>query len=225
VAGGTTTADSAGNFALDGPAVTPGQWVTALVTDAAGNTSEFGPSARVGTGLAQCGNITLEPGWNHAGFFGPDPLTLASVFPQDGGVSAIYHLVDGTSDFEHWFANGGPRTLTTLQPGEAYWFFADHEVTLTAGFSLSVSLPVALVPGWNDFVYIGAADDVPDAFASIAGSYSDLSQWASGPGGAGWLAYGGPAIPAWARDFNAVQACGTYELYVDAPGTLEPLQP
>lgn len=225
VAGGTTTADSSGDFAFDGPAVTPGQWVTALVTDADGNTSEFGPSARVGTGLGQCGNITLEPGWNHAGFFGPDPVTLASVFPENGGVSAIYHLIDGTSEFEHWFANGGPRTLTTLQPGEAYWFYADEEVTLTAGFSLSVSLPVPLVAGWNDFVYIGASAEVPDAFQSIAGSYHDLFQWAVDDEASRWLSYGGPGVPAWARDFSSVETCGAYEVYVDAPGLLIPLQP
>jgi len=98
-------------------------------------------------------------------------------------------------------------------------------VTLSAGFSLSVSLPVALVPGWNDFVYIGAADDLLDAFGSISGSYEAVFQWAAGANGGRWLSYGGPAVPAWARDFNDAQTCGAYEVYIDAPGALEPLQP
>ena len=143
VAGGTVVADATGHFTLDTPAVTAGQWITGLVTDAVGNTSEFGASTRVGAGVAQCGNVTLVPGWNHVGFFGAEPANLGSIFPESGespgAVTAIYHLRDGSTDFDHWFASdSSDRTLNVLEPGEAYWFFAERAVTLTAGFSLSV---------------------------------------------------------------------------------------
>jgi CSLREA domain-containing protein len=230
VPGATATTDNAGAFAFDNPAVTPGQWVTALVTDAAGNTSEFGPSARVGAGLAQCGNVALTPGWNHAGFFGPDAITLAGTFPADttgpSKVSAIYHLQDGAGGFQQWFSNSGAgRTLTTLEPGEAYWFYLDSPATLTAGFSLSVPLPIQLKAGWNDIVYIGASADVRDALGSIAGKYRDLYRWSPDTSKGHWAAYGDETTPSWARDFNVLQACGTYEFYVTEDTVLTPLQP
>ena len=230
IPGATANTDSAGAFAFDNPAVTPGQWVTALVTDIAGNTSEFGPSARVGAGIAQCGNVALTPGWNHIGFFGPDAITLAGTFPADtagpSNVSAIYHLQDGTGGFQQWFSNtSAGRTLTTLEPGEAYWFYADSPATLTAGFSLSVPLPIQLKTGWNDIVYIGASADVRDALGSIAGKYRDLYHWLPDASKGHWTAYGDGTEPSWARDFSLLQACGTYEFFVTEDAVLTPLQP
>jgi hypothetical protein len=226
VAGGTVVADSDGVFALDTPAVTPGQWITALATDAQGNTSEFGPSTRVGGGVAQCGNVSLVQGWNHLGFFGAE-TALGDIFPSDGAelgaVTAIYHLRAGTDEFEHWFAgDSGDRTLTALEPAGAYWFFAQQPLTLSAGFTLSVPLPVTLTPGWNDVVYIGAAADVRDALASVAGQYSNVFRWlADGE----WATYGALDTPPWAREFTDLETCATYELFVTAPGVLTPLQP
>ena len=226
VAGGTVVADATGHFTLDTPAVTAGQWITGLVTDAVGNTSEFGASTRVGAGVAQCGNVTLVPGWNHVGFFGAEPANLGSIFPESGespgAVTAIYHLRDGSTDFDHWFASdSSDRTLNVLEPGEAYWFFAERAVTLTAGFSLSVPLPVTLKPGWNDIVYIGASADVRDALHSVAGHYNGLFQWHAGA----WAVYGNTDTPTWAREFTTLETCSTYELFVTSPGVLTPLQP
>ncbi len=230
VPGGTTLTDGSGAFAFDSPAVSPGQWVTALVTDTAGNTSEFGPSARVGTGVAQCGNVTLTPGWNHVGFFGSAPAALGSKFPDSGagtgGVTAIYHLDDGTGTFSHWFAGGGPgQTLATLDPGEAYWFLAKSTVNINTGFSLSVPLPVAVKAGWNDIVYIGASADVRDALGSLSGNFQGAFQWLNDPANPHWLAYGDASTPTWARGFVSLQTCATYEIYATSDGLLTPLQP
>ncbi|MGH2633945.1 MAG: hypothetical protein ACRDG3_11090, partial [Tepidiformaceae bacterium] len=230
VPGGTTQATSTGQFSFITPAVSQGQWITALVTDAAGNTSEFGSSTRVGSGVAQCGNITLTPGWNHVGFFGANPVTLDSLFPDAGpgagSVSAIYHLEDGSGTFSQWFSGNAPgRTLNSLEPGDAYWFFATATVTLNAGFSLSVPVPVSLKPGWNDVVYIGAEGDVQDALATIAGGYSGVYQWANDAADPHWDAYGDAGTPAWARGFNFMESCATYDVYATAAGTIVPLQP
>ncbi len=230
VPGATTTTDADGLFAFENAAVMPGQWVTALVTDPAGNTSEFGPSARVGSGIVQCGNVTLTPGWNHVGFFGPEPLTLGSTFPTADSVaspvSAIYHLRDGTATFDHWFSHNEPgRTLDTLLPGEAYWFYAEDPVLLSAGFSLSVPLPLQLKAGWNDIVYIGAPADVRDALASVQGRYRDVYEWTADEAGGHWAAWGDANAPSWARDFTDLRACGTYELFVTEDSLLLPLQP
>lgn len=230
VAGGVANTDASGNFAFDNPAVTPGQWVTALVTDAQGNTSEFGPSTRVGAGVAQCGNLQLEPGWNHGGYFGPEPVVLGTSFPADGPgagkVAAIYHYDPVSGTYAHWIAGtGNARTLQTLEPGEAYWFLADGAATLGTGFSLSVPLPVSLKPGWNEVVYIGATADVRDALGSIAGKYQDVYRWDSAGDSPGWQVFGDGAQPAWASDFNNLEACSAYEILVTDAASLTPLQP
>lgn len=229
VAGGAAIADEDGNFAFDNPAVTPGQWLAAIATDAGGNTSEFGPSARVGTGVAQCGNVSLVPGWNHAGYFGADPLVLGSSFPDVGGesrVRAIYHYEKETGTFTHWIA-GTPasRTLFTLEPGEPYWFLADETVALGSGFSLTVPLPVQLVAGWNDFVYIGASADVRDALTSIGGKFEAVYRWSNSGAQGSWQKFGDGSEPGWARDFSTMEMCGAYQVLVSEAALLTPLQP
>lgn len=223
--------DQLGNFAFESPPVAPGQWVTALVTDLEGNTSEFGPSARVGAGVVQCGNVALTAGWNLAGFFGQNSMALGQSFPPELGlpsrVSSIYRLEPGgVATYATWLAaTGASRTLDTLKPGEAYWFFAEAAATVTGGFSLSAPFPVQLKAGWNDFVYIGATADVRDALASIAGKYGQLYKWENSDNGGRWLWYGDATTPSWARGFTRLEACGTYVIRMTVDATLTPLQP
>lgn len=217
--------DSAGSFAFEAPPVAPGDWLTALVTDANGNTSEFGPQSRVGTGVAQCGNTALLKGWNLAAYFGPAPVQLGNTFPNDASpIRAIYHLDDGTTTFTRWIA-GQPagRTLTSLTPGEVYWFLADAPVTLTGGFSLTTGLPVPLRQGWNDFVYIGGSANVADALASLGGSYADLYRFDAATGR--WRAYGSPDTPEWAHEFSTIESCAAYQVFMNGVANLTPLQP
>lgn len=230
LSGGMALTDAAGDFAFDNPPVTPGQWVIGLVTDANGNTSEFGPSVRLGAGVVQCGNAALRPGWNHSGFFGPETATLGMVFPAEAGspskVSAIYHLEDGLGGYTQWLAGtSAGRTLDGLQTGEAYWFLAAEGVTISGGFALNVPLPVQLKAGWNDFVYIGATADVRDALGSIAGKYRDVYRWVNDGSGERWSYFGTADTPDWARDFTSLEACGAYAVYLTEDATLTPLQP
>ncbi len=224
--GGVTTTDAGGNFAVDSPPVSPGEWVTAITIDAAGNTSEFGPSSRVGAGAVQCGNLELRPGWNHVGYFGPQTVILGDAFSADpgGGVTAIYRAIDGSMNYERWFKESVVgRTLSVVQPGESYWMFASQPVTLAGGFSVSFPIPVELAAGWNDFVYVGATADIADALAGLRGSYRDL--YAYDTEGDRFLRYGNTDVPEWAQEFGLLAACSTYQVFMLAPATLVPLQP
>ncbi len=226
LSGGLLTADANGQFALDNPAASPGDWLIALATDEDGNTSEFGPSARVGAGSVLCGNVQLRAGWNHVAYFGAEPVPLLSAFTPvpSGVVTAVYHFVDGTGAFERWFATtAAGRTLGSVQPGESYWIFAEAPATLPGGFSLSFPLPVQLKAGWNDFVYLGATATAADALGSLGAQFDSLYRYDAASGE--WLRYGDSGVPAWARDFDLVEACGVYHLHLDAPATLLPLQP
>jgi hypothetical protein len=225
--GGAIQASAAGSFEMDAPPVLPGQWIAALAIDTEGNTSEFGPSSRVGTGVAQCGNVSLAPGWNLTGYFGEATLALGNAFPpgSQDGISAIYRLVDGTNGYQAWFPNGGPgRTLNTLEPGEGYWMFAAEPETLPGGFSLTVPLPVSLKPGWNEFVYIGAQADVRDALASIEGKYTALFHWTNSGEGGRWAGFH-PGLPGWAQGLTSVEPCAAYSILMTEDATLVPLQP
>jgi hypothetical protein len=222
--------DSQGRFTLANPAVAPGQWVMAIVTDQDGNTSEFGPSTRVGAGTVACGNVTIYPGWNHAAFFGPQGVQLGLSFPENGAgtsaVASIYEFVNGTQGFLHWFAGTlESRTLTSLTPPQPYWFQAVQQVTFGGGFALSVPLPVELKAGWNDFVYIGAPGAVEDALASIAGKYSNVYRFVNDGAQQGWQKWGNVDTPGWVRDFSEMQPCAVYQLFVSENTTLIPLQP
>jgi hypothetical protein len=226
LATGTVFADSAGAFSLDNPPVAPGDWLIALATDPGGNSSEFGPSARVGAGSVLCENIQLQPGWNHVGYFGSDPVPLISTFSPvpSGAVTAIYRFVDGTDTFERWFSTTTVgRTLTSVEPGESYWFYASSAATLPGGFSLSFPVPVELKPGWNDLVYLGASETVPDSLESLHGDFSDLYHFDSGTGQ--WLRFGGLTVPSWAQQFDRLEACSVYQIRVPTSETLVPLQP
>lgn len=223
---GSTTADATGAFVLDSPAVSPGEWVTALAIDAAGNTSEFGPSSRVGAGAVQCGSVQLRAGWNHLAYFGPQVVFLGDTFAADpaGSVTSIYRANDGTLSYERWFKETAVgRTLTVVEPGESYWMYATEPVSLAGGFSVSFPVPVELEAGWNDFVYIGATADVVDALAGMNGKYRDLYSFDTELGR--FLRYGDPDVPGWAREFGLLTACATYQVFMLEPATLTPLQP
>ncbi len=227
IAGATATTDGAGSFQFDGLPLAPGQWVIAIATDGDGNTSEFGPAARVGAGVVQCANPALLPGWNHAGYFGSGTYTLGDTYPAGTNkVASIHRLSDGTANFESWYANTlAGRTLFTLAPGEAYWFYATSTVAGSGGFTLTVPVPVALKAGWNEFVYIGATVDVRDALASAAGKYSAVYLFENDGSAARWLAWGNAETPDYVRAFTAMEACGVYSVLVTEDVTLTPLHP
>jgi len=227
IAGGSMPTDAGGAFQFDNLGIPPGQWVIALVTATDGSTGEFGSSARVGTGIVQCANQPLQPGWNHAGYFGSGVASLGSTYPPGANqVSAIYHLTDGSTSFSSWFASSSEgRTLYSLTPGEAYWFHATAPVSTGGGFTLTVPVPVELKAGWNDFTYIGATADVRDALASIASNYASVYRFVNDGTLARWQAWGDPATPDFVRAFTTIESCGVYEVFVSSDALLIPLQP
>lgn len=219
------TADGAGRFTTR-LSVSPGQWVIATATDSDGNTSEFGPSARVGAGVVQCGNVRLSPGWNHVGYFGSQPLVLGDTFPggESSTVSAIYQAIDGTTSYRRWLAaTPAGRTLVVLEPGQEYWFLATAPTSLAGGFSVSFPVPVELSPGWNDVVYIGGSADLRDAFGSLGENLMSVAKWDAGT--QRWLRYGDGSAPSWAAAFTQAESCEVYQLLLSGHATLVPLQP
>ena len=223
---GAAVADITGSFQISNPAASAGDWLIALVTDPEGNTSEFGPPTRVGSGAVLCGNVHLEAGWNHVGYFGSETVALLDSFGADpgGSITAIFRTVDGTSEWQRWFkGTAADRTLNTVQPGESYWFYATSPVTLAGGFSVSFPVPVELKAGNNDLTYLGASAHVLDALSSLGGAFRGLYRYDAASGT--WERFGNPNVPAWAQDFTTMDACGTYQIQLDAPATLVPLQP
>ncbi|MEX2080908.1 MAG: hypothetical protein WEC33_04770 [Dehalococcoidia bacterium] len=220
--------EAGGSFTVNTPPVSPGDWLVALSTDAAGNTSEFGLPARVGTGALACGNVQLHPGWNHAGYFGPQSTQLGLVFPtgSQGMVRSIHALIDGETGFETWIENViVGRTLETLVAPGAYWFDSKTDLTLQGGISVTEPLPVQLSAGWNDFVYVGAPADARDALASLGDAWTALYRYTNDGTTARWQKFGTPAMPDWARDFIELQPCQVYQLLMSEAATLIPLQP
>ena len=226
----SVTADATGSFALDVPGLDVGDWVTAIVTDSNGNTSEFGPSARVGSGIVQCGVTELKAGWNHAPYFGPNATPLGDSFPASGTsaghVAAVYRLIDGSSSFLRWIAGAGfANTLLTLEPGESYFFLVDENLSLPGGFALTLPYPVDIFPGWNDIVYIGGAGDYRDAFGTAGTAIQDTYRFTTNGAHPAWENIGPAGTPAWARDFTEIVPCGAYEVFATSAATIFPLQP
>ncbi|MGE3075547.1 MAG: hypothetical protein AB7N24_17670 [Dehalococcoidia bacterium] len=223
---GTAIADGSGQFQVSNPAASAGDWLVALATDPDGNTSEFGPPARIGSGAVLCGNVQLQAGWNHVGYFGSETVALLDTFPADpgGSITAIFRTIDGADQWQRWYrGTAAERTLNTVQPGESYWFYATSPVTLTGGFSVSFPVPVELEAGNNDLTYLGATAHVLDALSSLGGAFRGLYRYDSTA--SAWERFGDPSVPAWAQDFTTLDACGTYQIQLDAPATLVPLQP
>lgn len=227
--GATAVANAEGRFVIPSPPVAAGQWVMAMATDMAGNSSEFGPSVLVGAGFAQCGPVLLRPGWNLAAYLGL-PVSLGTTFPATapppGPVRAIHRLVDGSESFESWFAGGsGMNTLGALVAGEAYWFYATSPQLVSSGVTLASPLLVPLQRGWNAFVYIGADAHVVDALRSISGRYVSVYQWVNDGDGGRWVWYGGEDTPAWARAASVLRPCEAYYILTTDAVTLVPPQP
>jgi CSLREA domain-containing protein len=215
------TSDQFGNFALISPPVTPGDWIMAVATDPLGNTSEFAPSIRIGAGFVQCGSHQLLPGWNLVGYFGESTLLGGQVPPA--GVLAVHHLIDGPGGgYLSWFSNGSVG-LSVIQTGEAYWFYAEETTFLPGAVSLSSGLPVQLVAGWNDFVYVGASENVDDALASLGARWDALYEFDAAA--RAWHSYGGPDVPAYVHAFDTLEACGAYRIHMTGDALLIPLQP
>ncbi len=226
----STSTGSDGGFVFSNPPVSPGDWVMAIVTDPDGNTSEFSAAVRVGSGIVQCGNETMHPGWNFLGYFGSE-VSLGSVFPPGSGppgpVRSIHQLAPGGNPpaYLSWFASTTlADTLESVSAGEAYWFYSDVEMVLPGSFTLTQALPVHLHEGWNTFVYIGAEDSVENALDSIAGKYTAVFRYVNDGDGERWLPYS-PDVPAWVWGFHTMEPCAAYFVHMHEDGTLTPLQP
>lgn len=231
VEGASVSSGLSGTFVVSNPPLAPGEWVMAIATDNNGNTSEFSEAVRVGTGVIQCGNDTLAPGWNAIGYWGT-ATNLGAVYPPGsaapGPVASIHERTPaGPGAFRSWYAGGdNANDLTALQSGEAYWFWSSEEVALPGAITLTGPVPsVDLEPGWNDFVYMGPEVDVEIALGELGGQFDALFRYVNDGGGERWEHYGTPEMPAWARTFETMEPCGVYQILVDEAVTFRPPAP
>jgi hypothetical protein len=218
-------ADATGNWDVPAPPLSPGEWITALATDTEGNTSEFAAAARVGAGAIQCGNVQLQAGWNHAGYFGT-ATALGPEFPGDPGrrIRAVYRWT-GTG-YLRWFRDTAiGRTLTSLEPGGAYWFLVDEQVTLAGGFTLTAPVQLQLKEGWNQVVYLGAASDVHDVFGTTTAAITALFRFDNDGTATRWAGWGSAGTPGYARAFADMEPCAVYAIQVSQDVTVTPPQP
>lgn len=224
---GSATAGNDGAFTFASPPVAPGEWITAMATDPAGNSSEFALSTRVGSGAIQCGNISLSPGWNLAGYFGAATVSLGRAFPGDSNrvVRAVYEL-GPNGVYSRWLRDSAAAsTLPALVPGRAYWFLLDGPLVLPDGFSLTAPLGVQLHAGWNMAVYFGGGADVLDAFSTLLGRRLQVYRFEPSSDGGQWLAWGSELTPGYARAFDTIEPCEAYAVFVDEATVLSPLHP
>jgi hypothetical protein len=128
---------------------------------------------------AQPGGFTvhLREGWNNVPYFGPPADPAEALATIDGKYSAVWHWDELNQQYETYDATGeSTGDLTTLAPGRCYWIVATEETDLDLPAPEAGSVP-ALVPGWNNFVYLGAEPAVADALAALAGHFSALFAW------------------------------------------------
>ena len=77
-----------GSFAFDSPPVTPGTVGRRRCHGSAREHLRVRAERTCWVGAVQCGNVGLQMGWNHVGYFGAGPLTLGATSSRRAGPGA-----------------------------------------------------------------------------------------------------------------------------------------
>ncbi len=164
----------------------------------------------------------LGAGWSLAAHLGPDaPLPeAAAALPASWSLVTVWDAAAGENGAVLHYHRNAPayaHTLSGLDQYDAFW-------VNTEGGSVSAPNPepptgreVALVEGWNVFVYTGSARPAAEALAGLAGSYDQVLRynnaarlWHS------WL----PDAPPRLNGFAAIFPFQVYWIHMTGPGVL-----
>ena len=127
----------------------------------------------------------LEPGWNLAGWTGPETSVL-EVFEATPQLTTIYSW-DGAAQSFRWAIRQGSGTsgsLETLEPGKGLWLFikGTEGVDWTRPF-LTESALVSLAKGWNLVSWGGRAEaTADDIFNSLEARPFVAATWSASRG-------------------------------------------
>ncbi len=141
----------------------------------------------------------LEPGWNLAGWTGPE-TSVREVFEATPPLTTIYSW-DGATQSFRWAIRQGSGTsgsLETLEPGMGLWLFVGgtERVNWTRPFLIESAF-VSLVEGWN-LVSWGGRDEVTadDIVHSLGAGPFVVATWSASRG---WFLLSSTAMPAGAH--------------------------
>ena len=161
---GSAVADDAGGFQLSGVGLGAVTVVTALATDAAGNTSEFAPNYDIGA-APHVDRLVPDAGVTSGGV----EVTLeGSGFGPIAGVTVFFGEVEATVVRE-----GGDAVVVVAPAGELGSVTVrlvkpdGRSVEVAQAFSYREGVVRTLVPGWNVLLWEGPATAVGAAFASV----------------------------------------------------------
>lgn len=145
-----------------------------LLTGAAGSAQPLPPNSLT---------VHLRQGWNNVPYFGPPVDPSAALAAIDGKYSAVWYWDALNQRYQTYDATGNATgNLTALAPGRCYWIVATEEADLDLP-APEAGISPALVPGWNNFVFLGiggpggAEQAVADALGPLAGHFAAVFAW------------------------------------------------
>ncbi len=171
--------------------------------------------------------IALRSGWNLVGLpLSPADPTPASVFaPIAGQLSSVYSY-DGCDTVDPWkrydpLAPPQANDLTSVDVRAGLWIEAKAGVTLTITGVVPTGVTVPLCLGDNLIAYPSSTPQgLPDAFASIAGSYGAVYGYDSTDGADPWKTFY-PNGPGGSNDLTMVESGSGYWVEMSSPGVLQ----
>ena len=164
----------------------------------------------------------LGAGWSQAAYLGPDmslPGAL-STLPEALSVIALWDAAaEGGGEMLLYYPDAPDfaQTLTTLSRYDALWIYSDGGTISTPNPEPPAGRTLALVEGWNAFVYTGEARAVTEALATVDGLYDQVLHYDNLA--SAWTSYLPGSLPE-LNDFAGLYPFRVYWIRMTAPGAL-----
>ena len=164
----------------------------------------------------------LGEGWSQAAYLGPTmPLPqAASILPESLSVIAVWDAdAEGGGVMLLYYPDAPDyaQTLPELSQYEAFWMYSEGGSIATPNPQPPAGRELALVEGWNAFVYTGQARSVEEALASVDGLYDQVLHYDNLA--SDWTSYL-PGSPPQLNDYGGLHPFRVYWIRMTAPGAL-----